>query len=118
MHRLQLHEGEDSVDGSGAGIVYAGRTGKVVKVGFDARGYGNYLILDFGGGWTCWYAHLESIRVKVGQQVAERQPLGVAGATGNASGIHCHLTLCNTALGLDNYVVPQVVNPSLYLRSW
>lgn len=106
------------MDGSGRGIVYCGRAGIVAKVGIDARGYGNYCIVDFGGGWKCWYAHLESIRVKVGQRVAEKQPLGVAGATGSATGVHVHLTLCNPAIGLDNYVVAHVVNPASYLKAW
>ena len=63
QHRLQQHEGEDSVDGSGDGTVYCGRAGSVIKVGYDARGYGNYCIIDFGGGWTAWYAHFARIDV-------------------------------------------------------
>lgn len=117
-HRFQLHEGEDGVDGSGLGVVYCGRAGKVVKVGYDARGYGNYCIIDFGGGWRAWYAHFAEVRVNEGQQVAERQPLGVAGSTGASSGVHCHLTLTNAAVGLVGYVVADVVNPAAYLANW
>lgn len=117
-NRKQLHEGEDSVDGDGGRLVYCGRSGTVSKVGFDARGYGNYCIVDFGDGWTCWYAHFARIDVVEGQQVQPKQALGVAGSTGASTGVHCHITLCNPELGLDNYVVPDVVDPAPYLVNW
>lgn len=116
--RKQLHEGEDSVDGDGLGVIYAGREGKIVQVGVDPRGYGNYCILDAGLGWQIWYAHFKELWVKEGQSVNAKQPLGVSGETGSATGVHCHLTLCNAELGLDNYVVKKVVDPAPYLTSW
>lgn len=117
-NRKQLHEGEDSVDGAGGGIIYCGRAGKVVKVGIDGRGYGNYCIIDFGGGWSAWYAHFGMIDVKEGQRVRAKQALGMSGDTGAATGVHAHVTLCNPIIGLDGYVVPHVVDPAPYLKQW
>lgn len=119
-NRLQLHEGMDFVDQSTpqGGIVYCGRGGKVVKVGVDARGYGNYCIVDFGAGWQAWYAHFAEMKVREGRLVETREPLGIAGRTGNSTGVHCHLTLTNELMGLDNYVVRKVVDPSFYLLDW
>lgn len=119
-HRKQLHEGEDSVDGADAGdpLVFCGHAGTVTKVDYDARGYGHYCIVDFGDGWAAWYAHFESISVSVGQRVNAKEPLGVIGRTGSATGEHCHLTVTNEAIGLDNYVVRKVVNPADYLVQW
>lgn len=119
-HRLQLHEGEDSVDGTNpqAGLVYCGRDGTVTNVDYNATGYGNYCVVSFGNGWSAYYAHLKTVTVKVGQKVSARQSLGQAGESGNANGVHCHLTLCNNKIGLDNYVVRKVVDPSPYLRIW
>lgn len=118
--KKQLHEGEDGVDGDNpqAGVVRCGRAGTIVKVGYDERGYGKYLIVDFGGGWQAWYAHFERIDVAEGKQVRVLEPLGVAGKTGNSTGVHCHLTLTNNQLGLDGYVVKKVVNPAPYLIRW
>jgi murein DD-endopeptidase MepM/ murein hydrolase activator NlpD len=120
-NKKQLHEGEDSVDGDAIGgdpLVYCGRRGKVAHVGFDARGYGKFLVMDFFNGWTCWYCHFANIFVSTGQIVLARMALGEMGATGMATGEHCHLTLCNPTAGLDGYVVAKVVNPAEYLRAW
>lgn len=121
-NRKQLHEGEDSVDGnSGHGEnppVYCGHDGIVVKVGYDGRGYGNYCVIDFGDGWSAWYAHFKIIDVAQGQHVKAKERLGYMGETGMATGEHCHLNLCNQTIGLDNYVVAKVLDPSSYLKSW
>lgn len=116
--KKQLHEGEDSIDESGNLNIYAGRDGTVIRKGFDAKGYGNYITLDFGDGWTCWYAHFERIDVQLHQKVKAKDVLGIAGKSGNATGVHCHLTLCNPVLGLDGYVVDKCLDPAPYLKHW
>lgn len=51
---------------------------------------GNTVLVDHGYGVFTLYAHLSKLRVKKGQKVAPNQLLGLAGATGRASGPHLH----------------------------
>ena len=61
--------------------------GKVVWVG-KAGGWGNTVIVQNPDGYTVQYAHLDSIDVKVGDQVPAGGKIGVMGATGNVTGTH------------------------------
>lgn len=69
--------------------VEAANSGTVVFAG-DLGIYGNTVILDHGLGLFTLYGHLSSIDVKVGDAVAQRQPLGKTGETGLAAGDHLH----------------------------
>lgn len=114
--KKQLHEGCDFVDTSACDhIVHACAPGTVTQVGLDPAGYGNFVIIDHGNGWTTLYGHFAEIYVKPNQKVADWQILGLEGSTGNATEDHCHLDLCNPAFGASGYVFPFVVNPELYL---
>ena len=62
-------------------------TGKVVWAG-KAGGWGNTVIVQNPDGYTVQYGHLDSIAVKVGDQVPAGGKIGVMGATGNVTGVH------------------------------
>jgi hypothetical protein len=118
-----LHEGIDlnAVDSSGSPVaVLAAQRGVVDKVGFYQSGYGNYLRIRHawpdGATYVTWYGHLSSISVKQGDFVQIGQKVGIAGATGNAEGIHLHLTLQVIGHGLQGYVVDDVVDPLPFFR--
>lgn len=53
-------------------------------------GFGNYCIVDHGGGYTTLYAHAEKMIVKEGQAVTTGDTLGYVGQTGFAMGYHLH----------------------------
>lgn len=61
--------------------------GRVVWTG-TAGGWGKTVIVQNPDGYTVQYGHLDSIAVKVGDQVPAGGKIGVMGATGNVTGVH------------------------------
>ncbi|MBO3760600.1 peptidoglycan DD-metalloendopeptidase family protein [Ciceribacter sp. L1K22] len=86
--RLAMHAGIDfsattgsDVKSTGAGVVItASRSG----------GYGNMVEIDHGDGITTRFGHLSRILVKVGDEVAAGDLIGLAGSTGRSTGPHIH----------------------------
>lgn len=67
--------------------------GVVIATGYNASGFGNYVILRHnirGRAYTSLYGHMASVSVKRGQRVKSGDKLGVMGATGMATGKHVH----------------------------
>ncbi len=56
------------------------------------QGYGNIVVLKLCNGWEILYAHVkkDSLQVKPGQKVAQRQILAQMGSSGRSSGSHIH----------------------------
>jgi hypothetical protein len=121
--RLQLHEGIDFAPQKSTKetlYVRASQRGVVDKVGFDAKGYGNYVRVVHQWGterFVTWYGHLAEPRIHENAYVNAGDVLGVAGSTGNSTGIHVHLTLQHIGKGLKNYVVDDVVDPEPFLAA-
>jgi murein DD-endopeptidase MepM/ murein hydrolase activator NlpD len=71
--------------------------------------YGNYIIIDHGGGEFALYGHLRhgSARVKTGMLVDRGQPLAAIGASGSSLMPHLHFQLqtapSTAAEGLPSY---------------
>ena len=86
------HEGFDVNAPCGTPLV-AARGGRVVRSGYDAVLYGNFVIVR--GERTrrdYWYTHMKNTtRLRVGDEVRTGQRIGSIGATGNARTIGCHL---------------------------
>lgn len=70
--------------------------------------YGNYVKLDHGNGYATLYAHLDTVEVKKGQQVAKGQVLGTMGNTGHSFGAHLHFEVRK-----DN----ERIDPTPYLNA-
>ena len=81
--------------------------GKVTEVGYDENGYGNYVVVDHGNGYTSLYGHLQKATVKQGDTVSAGQQVGVIGSTGNSSGPHLHLRVRKNGQSID----PRTVIP-------
>jgi murein DD-endopeptidase MepM/ murein hydrolase activator NlpD len=67
--------------------------------GFD--GYGNIVLVDLGNGLEGLYAHLSSVRVRVGDVVFAGELLGHAGCTGYCTGTHLHFELRDDGTAFD-----------------
>lgn len=121
-NKLQQHEGLDLAAKNSSGqpvAVLAAQTGTVDQIGFSEFGYGHFVtILHKWDDQTyrTWYAHLSVVQVQKGQLVTMGDQIGVAGDSGNADGIHLHLTLQHLGHGLPNYVVTDVVNPEPFFQ--
>ncbi len=76
--------------------VYIGDTikaafdGKVRVVDFDARGYGNYVVIRHPNGLETLYGHMSKHLVKDNQIVRAGDPIGLGGNTGRSTGSHLH----------------------------
>lgn len=86
----RYHSGID-IDGYGndGAPVVASDGGSVVTASYN-DGYGNYVIIDHGNGYQTLYAHMSGLAVGAGQTVSQGQTVGYLGATGRATGTHCH----------------------------
>lgn len=74
--------------------VTASDAGYVVLAGGGWNsGYGNYVVVDHGNGFTTLYAHLNSVFVKPGETVSRGQQIGTMGNTGNSTGPHLHFEI-------------------------
>jgi murein DD-endopeptidase MepM/ murein hydrolase activator NlpD len=87
-----FHTGIDMVEAFGS-PVYAADDGIVALVGSSSSGYGNYVVIAHSGGLDTLYGHLSTSLVKVGQTVAQGQPVGLEGSSGNSTGAHLHFEL-------------------------
>jgi Peptidase family M23 len=76
--------GGRTVVASADGTVFLGAKGQY------NGGFGNYVLINHGGGWSSIYAHLADYRVRSGQTVSRGQPIGIVGTTGNSTGNHLH----------------------------
>lgn len=70
--------------------ICAADSGVVISVAWAPLGYGNYVVVDHGGGIATLYAHNNSIAVSVGQSVSKGQVIAYSGSTGWSTGPHCH----------------------------
>ena len=76
--------------------VYIGDTicaafdGKVRVVDYDARGYGNYVVIRHPNGLETLYGHMSKHLVKNNQIVKAGEPIGLGGNTGRSTGSHLH----------------------------
>lgn len=72
--------------------VYSMLPGKVIKTVYGNKGYGNYVIMDYGH-LQVLYGHLAAITVRVGDDVYAGTIIGISGNSGKSTGPHLHLKI-------------------------
>ncbi len=89
----KLHTG---VDIAGSGIngkpILAANSGTVLKAGVN-RAYGNYVVIDHGGGCSTLYGHASRLNVSVGQTVSRGDVIAYVGSSGYSTGPHLHFEI-------------------------
>ena len=85
----RMHSGVD-ISGPIGEIIYATGNGKVIQVGHDFFGYGNFVMIDHGFGYKTRYAHLKNATVTLGRIVKRGEQIGLMGNTGRSQGPHVH----------------------------
>lgn len=101
--RIARHLGDDlnGIGGENSDLgdaVYAAGAGRVVYAGSPGRGWGKMILIahrlpdgdELGPVIQTMYAHLESIRVEVGQNVQRGYPIGTVGTAEGAYLAHLH----------------------------
>lgn len=99
-----FHLGIDLACANGT-TVYAANSGTVLISAYHYS-YGNYVLIDHGGGISTLYAHMSSCAVSAGETVSAGQTVGWVGLTGNTSGYHLHFEVRENG---------ATVNPRNYL---
>lgn len=98
-----FHNGID-IPASYGTPVYSINTGIVKYIGFDAKGYGNYIIILHENAFKSIYGHLtENIIVSLGDYVYSGQLISYVGpkilssgkSNGNTTGPHLHFSVFN-----------------------
>jgi len=99
------------IDIAGAGIngtpILAVADGIVSTVAYNAGGWGNFIIIDHGGGYQTLYAHNARNMVRVGEHVQQGQQIATVGSTGSSTGPHIHFEVIRDGVRVD---------PLLYFR--
>lgn len=80
--------------------VYASNNGKVLRAEKDSS-YGNYILLDHGGGIYTLYAHCSQLLVKVGDTVKKGDVIAKSGDTGHVTGPHLHFEVRENGTRVD-----------------
>ncbi|MGA8097216.1 MAG: peptidoglycan DD-metalloendopeptidase family protein [Candidatus Cybelea sp.] len=84
----EFHQGLDIAAPMGTTVTAA--AGGTVIMAQWYGGYGNYVLIDHGAGYSTGYGHLSAMYVSSGQSVQRGQAIGAVGSTGQSTGPHLH----------------------------
>ena len=97
----KLHTGVDIAGNSCNGKPVVAAADGVVIVAKYSTSYGNYVVIDHGGGITTLYAHSSKLEVSVGQKVKAGQEIMKVGTTGYSTGPHLHFEVRENGTYVD-----------------
>jgi len=114
--KARAHKGVDIAAPQGT-TVFTAAEGVVVRAGYQASGYGNFIEVRHPNGLSTVYGHLSRIDVAKGQAVTVGERIGLVGSTGYSTGPHLHFEVrrgggqVNPAKVVDRSF-PVVVKPT------
>lgn len=97
--KWEFHNGIDIPAAYGTNI-YASNSGKVTVATYHWS-YGNYIMVDHGGGYATLYAHCSKLLVSVGDKVSRGDVIAYVGSTGSSTGNHLHFSLYENSAHTD-----------------
>lgn len=101
-----IHKGLDISTWRSGDPILATANGQVVTVTYDS-GFGNYVIIKHKHGIYTRYCHMNTVYVKKGQFVSQRDVIGTIGNTGVSTGPHLHYEI---------HIGSDVVDPIKYVN--
>ena len=93
------HRGIDIGAAHGTNVI-AAASGVVTFSGWSG-GFGNYIVINHGGGYATAYAHMSQNLVRTGDNVIQGQIIGLVGSTGNSTGPHIHFEVHRNGVRVD-----------------
>lgn len=96
----KMHTGIDFTAATGTPI-YATGDGTVKEAGYDNGGYGNNVVVNHGYGYASLYAHMQKVKVRVGDRVKRGEVIGWIGSTGKSTGPHLHYEVIKNGTKID-----------------
>ena len=113
-HVIKMHNGID-ISTRHEAILATENNGKVIAAGFDGKGGGNFVKVEYsrndGSKTITTYCHLSKIDVKVGDSVNAGSQLGMSGSTGKSTGDHLHFAVTQVASDGSS----RKIDPAAYL---
>jgi murein DD-endopeptidase MepM/ murein hydrolase activator NlpD len=106
-----FHKGVDITAPYGT-LVRATADGVVVQAEMVSGGYGRLIIIDHGGGFQTYYAHLSKISVHAGQEVHRTDVIGLVGASGRTTAPHLHYEVRSGGAPMNPY--KYLANSSIF----
>ncbi len=102
------------------GLDIAGYIGEKVRATADGTvvmaetngGYGKYIQIDHGNGYSTGYGHLSRFRVDKGEHVSRGQVIGYVGNTGRSTGPHLHYEITVHNKTIDPYKFLKIADIS------
>lgn len=73
--------------------IYPVKPGKVLIAQRGTDGYGNYIVIDHGGGYASLYGHCSNLLVSVGDYAEQDTVIAKSGNSGRSTGPHLHLEI-------------------------
>ncbi len=108
-NEVTFHAGIDIAKPTGTELVTI-IAGKVIQTGYDANGYGNFIIVEENNSkQTVLYAHCHSLLARTDDEVKVGQVIATIGSTGKSTGPHVHLEIRDSK--------GNKLNPYFYLSS-
>ena len=109
----QRNDGVDIKAAEGT-IVKAAAPGEVVYAGNQVPGFGNLVLIKHADGWVTAYAHLDSVSVRMRQQVTQGQVVGSVGTSGGLAEpeLHFEVRYAPTTQDKARPVDPVLVLPA------